>query len=160
MEGGEPCSIAAVDDNFLGENEDQGFEGGEGDLEDIKYQEKSHFTCKRMGFMLINFVILLANNMIVKNKDTNPQNKKICIILFTFLMIYMTSLSVNNVKKIHETKNAKGYSFHEKDMRFDETKKIVELAIYCMVAAILCGMTGIAGGMVLGPLFLTYNMVP
>lgn len=24
----------------------------------------------------------------------------------------------------------------------------------------LCGMTGIAGGMVLGPLFLTYNMVP
>jgi uncharacterized membrane protein YfcA len=29
-----------------------------------------------------------------------------------------------------------------------------------MIAAILCGMTGIAGGMVLGPLFLTYNMVP
>ena len=30
----------------------------------------------------------------------------------------------------------------------------------CMVAAILCGMTGIAGGMVLGPLFLKYNMLP
>lgn len=29
-----------------------------------------------------------------------------------------------------------------------------------MIAAMLCGMTGIAGGMVLGPLFLTYNMVP
>lgn len=29
-----------------------------------------------------------------------------------------------------------------------------------MVAAGLCGLTGIAGGMVLGPLFLTYNMVP
>lgn len=29
-----------------------------------------------------------------------------------------------------------------------------------MVAAIICGMTGIAGGMVLGPLFLTYNMLP
>jgi len=29
-----------------------------------------------------------------------------------------------------------------------------------MIAATLCGCTGIAGGMVLGPLFLAYNMVP
>ena len=29
-----------------------------------------------------------------------------------------------------------------------------------MVATILCGLTGYGGGMVLGPLFLTYNMVP
>jgi len=36
----------------------------------------------------------------------------------------------------------------------------VKLAVLCMVAAILCGATGIAGGMVLGPLFLTYNMIP
>jgi hypothetical protein len=27
-----------------------------------------------------------------------------------------------------------------------------------MFAAILCGCTGIAGGMILGPLFLRYNM--
>jgi len=45
-------------------------------------------------------------------------------------------------------------------MRFKTTSKIVKLAIFCMIAAILCGMTGIAGGMILGPLFLTYNMVP
>jgi|APSaa5957512535_1039671.scaffolds.fasta_scaffold70365_1 uncharacterized membrane protein YfcA len=29
-----------------------------------------------------------------------------------------------------------------------------------MFAALLCGLTGIAGGMVLGPLFLTYHMRP
>ena len=29
-----------------------------------------------------------------------------------------------------------------------------------MIAAILCGCTGIAGGMVLAPLFLSYNMHP
>jgi uncharacterized membrane protein YfcA len=45
-------------------------------------------------------------------------------------------------------------------MRFDSLSKIINLALFCMIAAILCGMTGIAGGMVLGPLFLTYNMVP
>ena len=70
MEGGEPDSLATVDDDYLGDNEHLGYEGGDGDLEEIKYQEKYHFTCKRMGFMLINFIILLANNMIVKNKDT------------------------------------------------------------------------------------------
>jgi len=34
------------------------------------------------------------------------------------------------------------------------------LPIFCAIAAILCGCTGIAGGMVLGPLFLKYNMIP
>jgi len=29
-----------------------------------------------------------------------------------------------------------------------------------MIAAILTGICGIAGGMVLGPLFLQYNMIP
>jgi len=38
--------------------------------------------------------------------------------------------------------------------------KIIKLAAFCAIAATLCGFTGIAGGMVLGPLFLSYNMVP
>lgn len=86
--------------------------------------------------------------------------KKICVVVFTIAMLYMTSISVSRIKKIHEIKEAQGYEFHEQDMRFETTEKIVKLAFYCMIAAVLCGMTGIAGGMVLGPLFLTYNMVP
>lgn len=45
-------------------------------------------------------------------------------------------------------------------MKFESQAGIITLAFACMCAAILCGMTGIAGGMVLGPLFLKYNMVP
>ena len=75
-------------------------------------------------------------------------------------MIYMTTVAVQRVKKIHESKAALGYSFHPQDMRFNSTQKIFKLAFFCMIAAVLCGMTGIAGGMILGPLFLTYNMVP
>lgn len=29
-----------------------------------------------------------------------------------------------------------------------------------MIAAILSGISGIAGGMIIGPLFLSYNMLP
>ena len=53
-----------------------------------------------------------------------------------------------------------GYKFDGNDLRFNSTYEIVKLAFICMIAAILCGLTGIAGGMVLGPLFLTYNMLP
>ena len=45
-------------------------------------------------------------------------------------------------------------------MRFESTESIINLALTCMIAAIICGSTGIAGGMVLGPLFLKYNMIP
>lgn len=75
-------------------------------------------------------------------------------------MILMTWIAVKRVKKVYESKLAHGYQFDPQDMQFDTISKIVSLAIFCMIAAILCGMTGIAGGMILGPLFLSYNMVP
>lgn len=75
-------------------------------------------------------------------------------------MVLLTVYQTKRVKRIHEIKASEGYNFHSKDMKFNTTMDIVKLAILCMIAAILCGCTGIAGGMVLGPLFLTYNMVP
>ena len=57
-------------------------------------------------------------------------------------------------------KNRDGYKFDANDYKFETTMDIVKLCFFCMIAAGLCGMTGIAGGMVLGPLFLTYNMLP
>lgn len=98
--------------------------------------------------------------MFFKGKDVSDTQKYLCVALFTAGMIFMTYVAVNRIKKIHESKAVLGYAFDIQDMRFDTIGKIVRLAIYCMIAAILCGMTGIAGGMVLGPLFLSYNMVP
>ena len=45
-------------------------------------------------------------------------------------------------------------------MKFDSFWTISLLAVLCMVAAILAGVCGIAGGMIIGPLFLTYGMHP
>ena len=73
-------------------------------------------------------------------------------------MIISTVFQVNRVYQIHETKARCGYKYHELDYRFTSLKGTGALAIVCMIAAMLCGATGIAGGMVLGPLFLTYNM--
>ena len=57
-------------------------------------------------------------------------------------------------------KNRDGYKFDSADYKFESTADVAKLCFFCFIAAGLCGMTGIAGGMVLGPLFLTYNMIP
>lgn len=72
----------------------------------------------------------------------------------------MTYLQVRRIDNIHHLKNEHGYNFDDADLKFETTGKIVKLALFCFIAAILCGCTGIAGGMVLGPLFLSYNMLP
>lgn len=73
-------------------------------------------------------------------------------------MLSLSKYSVENIRLIHATKDAENYNWHEQDTKFNSTKDIINLSAACAVAAILCGTTGIAGGMVLGPLFLTYNM--
>ena len=75
-------------------------------------------------------------------------------------MLLATVWGVMNVNKIHEIKARDGYKFDANDTKFEKVSDIAKLAFFCMVAAVLCGCTGIAGGMVLGPLFLKYNMIP
>ena len=64
------------------------------------------------------------------------------------------------MNKIHQIKLRDGYDFDEHDTRFKSSVDIIKLALATGVAGLLIGMTGIAGGMVLGPLLLSYNMLP
>jgi hypothetical protein len=79
---------------------------------------------------------------------------------FSVTMIALTVFSVFRVNRLHEIKARDGYKFDANDTKFDKISDIAMLAFFCMIAAVLCGCTGIAGGMVLGPLFLKYNMIP
>ena len=96
MEGGEAMMMEDGGDDFA--------DASGRDMQMIKHQENSHFTLNRMCFMAFNFVILLTNNMVFKNKDTTQTQKHICVVLFTLAMMYMTSISVSRVKRIHEIK--------------------------------------------------------
>ena len=98
--------------------------------------------------------------MIYKNKNFSKEIRYATAVVFAILMILMTVYSVREVNDIHKVKKEQGYKFDSQDYIFKSVKDILLLSIFCMIAAILCGATGIAGGMVLGPLFLTYNMQP
>lgn len=80
--------------------------------------------------------------------------------IYALLMGFMTRLAVNEVNHHGVIKNRSIYKYDDNDLKFKSVFEVIKLALACMVAAILCGMTGIAGGMVLGPLFLKYNMLP
>lgn len=129
-------------------------------MRDIYYSEKYHFTGKRVFFLLVNFAVLIVTQFVYKNEDLSPAVRYSTAAVFALLMIGMTVSSVKEVHKIHATKHQLGYKFDEQDYLFHSMGEIAKLAVFCMIAAILCGATGIAGGMVLGPLFLTYNMQP
>ena len=80
--------------------------------------------------------------------------------VFALLMGLATRESIREIDHHREVKIRNRYVYDKNDLIFKDKLAIIQMSMACMVAAILCGMTGIAGGMVLGPLFLKYNMLP
>ena len=80
------------------------------------------------------------------------------LVAFSGVTVLLTVYAVQYTQYINEIKERDGYHYHKNDLRFKTKTSILSMAFVCMFAAILCGLTGIAGGMVLGPLFLKYNM--
>lgn len=75
-------------------------------------------------------------------------------------MLILTYRTAQKIKEIHVIKKREGYVYDDNDVRFESISDVFKLAIYCMIASMLCGCVGISGGSVLGPLFLSYNMIP
>jgi len=134
------------------------------EMEKIKYEEKNHFTSERMGFIFLCFTILFVTQFFYGQKEGSKfflgSKKYILLGCFVTAMLCFTAVSVKRIGRLHEIKNRDGYNFDAKDTRFEGVKDTALLAFVCMIAATICGCTGIAGGMVLGPLFLKFNMHP
>lgn len=126
----------------------------------VKVLEARHITAYRMLFYFINFCFLFIAQMVVKNPKNPLWLVLTAITIYVIVACLMTRTAIFIIDHLHEVKDRCHYNWDEKDMRFHNKMDIVKMALACMTASILCGMTGIAGGMVLGPLFLKYNMIP
>ena len=127
------------------------------EMNDILYQEKYHFTIRRYVFIFINFSLIFSVKYLYKNFEKNHIVLYLSFGLFTSLCIALTAFNIKKVYKIHEIKEKEDYNFDENDLRFNNLSRIIMLAIYCMIAALL---TGICGILILGSLFLQYKMIP
>ena len=124
------------------------------------HEEQYHFTLKRFLFIGTAFACLFSCQTFMKDPNVSDEVHHVVVGLFVLSMLLLTVYSVRSVKHAHEIKNRDGYSFHPNDMKFDSLYSLIKISVVCFIAAVLCGLTGIAGGMVLGPLFLSYNMLP
>jgi uncharacterized membrane protein YfcA len=48
----------------------------------------------------------------------------------------------------------------EADLNFEDRKVIKKLVLGCFLSGMLSGILGIAGGTIMGPLFLSLKMIP
>ncbi len=78
-------------------------------------------------------------------------------IMFCGYCIWKTKISSREILDIHKLKRIEDYNFFEQDINYDK-KKIESLVISCFFAGMLSGILGIAGGIIMSPLFLSMNM--
>ena len=133
-------------------------------LESIIHEEGNHFTKKRVKdiattfFMLMATVFFMKNDFVGKSNQTINLTIKICIFtLFFGYCLWKTKLSSQEIKEIHKKKRNLDYNYYEKDINFNKNK-ILFLVISCFFAGMLSGILGIAGGIIMSPLFLSMNM--
>lgn len=108
----------------------------------------------------LNFVCLLAAQVISKRKDINDMERIVVIGTYGLICITMTCVMANITQRKNVVKKTMNYAFDVEDICFEKTSDVFHVSAACMVVAMLCGITGISGGTVLGPLFLSYGMNP
>jgi hypothetical protein len=69
-------------------------------------------------------------------------------------------MNAKELKRVHEIKKRCGYVYDPQDVVFSDTHQLVKLVIYSILAGILGGVVGTAGGVILGLLFLEMGMLP
>jgi hypothetical protein len=72
----------------------------------------------------------------------------------------MTIYSVRIVIENINIKKRENYIFDRNDIDLNEFRVILIIIFGCSLAAILAGACGIAGGMIIGPIFLKFGMLP
>jgi hypothetical protein len=78
--------------------------------------------------------------------------------LFVVVCCVSTVIVANQVEDNSQTKSYFDIKGDDEDIQFNSFTDVIKIALICCVAAAICGCTGIAGGMVLGPLFMSYGM--
>lgn len=152
--------MAAAED---GSKQEEAVENEVPELKTIHHEELHHFTIKRVIYIIVNFVALSVTSYYAKGDDNSgiPSWGRYSFLGgYAVFVVLITVWAVQDSMYTHQTKETYNYKFSPNDITFHKTKDVVKLSLVCAFAAVLCGMTGIAGGMVLGPLFLSYNMIP
>ena len=84
----------------------------------------------------------------------------IIFVLFSFYCLASTIFNAIYLRNKHLFKIKHNYAFADTDIRFDSNLEILRITFFCFFAGALGGTIGLAGGLVLNPLFLSLGLPP
>ena len=86
--------------------------------------------------------------------------KALAFLSYVVFSIWSTIRASRELQDIHKIKRYEQYDSDEADLHFEERVVVKKLVIGCFLSGILSGILGIAGGTIMGPLFLSLKMIP
>lgn len=84
------------------------------------------------------------------------------LVLFVFIIycIYATIHNAKYLKKVHIFKSMYGYNYDSCDIKYDSNYEIIKVVLITLLVGILGGLIGLAGGVILNPVFLGMGLHP
>lgn len=134
-------------------------------MQAIIENEGKHFTLKRTGKFLVTLIFLFVVSMFLGNNyQAEPLVSKsiayISVVVFALFCLTLSYINVKEIKTIHDVKRQFAYRYDATDITFDDKASLYRVIIICFIAGCLGGIVGIAGGIILAPLFLQLGMLP
>ena len=71
-----------------------------------------------------------------------------------------TVVNARTLKEVHQLKIREGYNYDENDIKYENNWSIIKVVLTCFLAGLLGGTIGVAGGVILAPLFLGLGLHP
>ena len=103
---------------------------------------------------------MVMGNQYQEKPLTSDSIKYMILAGFIAYCLILTIYEAHTLRLIHYRKKLFGYKYDPTDLTFSDNKTIIKVVIICHIAGILGGVVGIAGGIILGPVFLTLGMLP
>lgn len=82
------------------------------------------------------------------------------ITIFSVYCFFETVINAKKLEYIHYIKERDGYNYDPTDLKYKDNKSVIKVASLCLFVGTLGGIVGITGGILTGPLFLSFGMLP
>eukprot|EP00347_Sterkiella_histriomuscorum_P008703 403344075 len=127
--------------------------------------QSQHFTLRRCLTFGLTLGFLMITSTLLNQRDdsqyyVSPMYGYASLLLFLIYAVFSTIKKAQYLQEMHSVKLQMGYKFDQNDLTYENYRVIFNIILLCHISGILGGVVGIAGGIILAPLFLQLGMLP
>lgn len=119
----------------------------------------------RMCIYFMTFVLLLLTQLALGSKYIGEpvfvdNNSYIFLVIYSVYSFILTIYEVNKIRHIHKLKVENGYLYDKQDFDFTKDKVIFGVVFIGFFVGAAGSIAGIAGSLILNPIFLFLGLIP